>query len=79
MVFREPYGGFRWPQDTLRSILNRGPVVQGDRGWRQGGPRKSPEVPRIRPGGLQKALGKPETSFVRPPEALLGGASAKKS
>eukprot|EP00959_Pyramimonas_sp_CCMP1952_P111332 2329031-Pyramimonas_sp.AAC.1 len=59
MALREPHGGPRWPKDTLRSNPNRDPVVQGDRGWRQGGPRKPLEAPRIRrrrpPEGLKKA------------------------
>eukprot|EP00959_Pyramimonas_sp_CCMP1952_P446502 9348905-Pyramimonas_sp.AAC.1 len=63
MALREPHGGPRWPQGALRSIPNRDPVVQENRGWRQGGPRKPPEAPRIRPGGLQKASRKPETTL----------------
>eukprot|EP00959_Pyramimonas_sp_CCMP1952_P381005 7983050-Pyramimonas_sp.AAC.1 len=63
MAFREPHGGPKWPKDTLRIIPKRDSVVQGDGCWRHGGPRKPPEAPRKRPGGLQKALRKPETTF----------------
>ena len=42
---REPRDGPRWPPSARQSIPNGHMIVQGDRGWQQGGPKKPPLVP----------------------------------